>query len=100
MTSTTSVYEAAVLAQMLLKTLSKVGEDPNYIEFSKLQREVYQNCAAVMSSLNGNNGHLGLVMPAAQYTVSTNGNPYVASPNHSENYDTTIGANACRVLQS
>eukprot|EP00957_Ditylum_brightwellii_P021373 1611917-Ditylum_brightwellii.AAC.1 len=60
MTSTASAYEAAVLANMPFKTLSKVGEDPNYVEFNKLQREVYQNFAAVTSSLNGNNGHLGL----------------------------------------
>eukprot|EP00957_Ditylum_brightwellii_P000945 75817-Ditylum_brightwellii.AAC.2 len=39
MTSTASAYEAAVLAKMLFKTLSKVGEDPNYVELSKLQQE-------------------------------------------------------------
>ena len=71
MTSTVGAYEAAVLAKMLFKTHSKVGEDPNYIELSKLQREVYQNCAAVTSSMDGNNGHLGLVMPAAQYAAHT-----------------------------
>eukprot|EP00957_Ditylum_brightwellii_P119188 9092173-Ditylum_brightwellii.AAC.1 len=98
--TSTCAYEAVVLAKVPFKTLSKVGEDPNYVELSKLQRGVYQNCAAVPSSFNGNNGHLGLVMPAADYTTHNNGNPYVASPNHPRNYDTTIGANARRVLQS
>eukprot|EP00957_Ditylum_brightwellii_P167060 12718085-Ditylum_brightwellii.AAC.1 len=32
--------------------------------------------------------------------MQNNGNPYVASPNHPGNYDTTIKANARRVLQS
>eukprot|EP00957_Ditylum_brightwellii_P174746 13305083-Ditylum_brightwellii.AAC.1 len=85
---------------MPFKTLSKVGEDPNYVELSQLRQEVYQNCAAVPSSLNGNNGHLGLVMPEADYATCNNGNPYVASPNHPGNYDTTIGAKASRALQS
>eukprot|EP00957_Ditylum_brightwellii_P084924 6457756-Ditylum_brightwellii.AAC.1 len=74
MTSTASTYEATVLAKMLFKTLSKVGEDPNYVKLSKLQWKVYQNCAAVTSSLNGNNGHLGLVMPAADYATRNGGN--------------------------
>eukprot|EP00957_Ditylum_brightwellii_P108094 8246622-Ditylum_brightwellii.AAC.1 len=100
MTSTAGAYEVAVLAKMPFKTLSKVGEDLNYVELSKLRQEVYQNCAALPSSLNGNNGHLGLVMPAVDYTACNNGNPYVASPNHPGNYDTTIGTNDCRVLQS
>eukprot|EP00957_Ditylum_brightwellii_P198848 15156953-Ditylum_brightwellii.AAC.1 len=98
MMSTAGVYEAAVLTKMLFKTLSKVGESPNYVELSKLQQEVYQNCAAVPSSLDENNGHLGLVMPAADYATCNNGNSYVASPNHPGNYDTTISANASRVM--
>eukprot|EP00957_Ditylum_brightwellii_P193304 14718308-Ditylum_brightwellii.AAC.1 len=61
MTSTAGPYEAAVLAKMLFKTLSKVGEVSNYVELSKLRQEVYQNCAVVPSSLTGNNVHLGLV---------------------------------------
>eukprot|EP00957_Ditylum_brightwellii_P184661 14064001-Ditylum_brightwellii.AAC.1 len=39
-------------------------------------------------------------MPAAQYAAHNGSNPYVASPNHLGNYDTTISANAGRVLQS
>eukprot|EP00957_Ditylum_brightwellii_P160319 12204046-Ditylum_brightwellii.AAC.1 len=35
-------------------------------------------------------------MPAADYDTCNNGNPYVASPNHPGNYDTTISANAGR----
>ena len=31
-----SAYEAAALAKMPYKTLSKVNEDPNYVELSKL----------------------------------------------------------------
>eukprot|EP00957_Ditylum_brightwellii_P037105 2809013-Ditylum_brightwellii.AAC.1 len=100
MTSTAGAYEAAVLAKMPFKTLSKVGEDPDYVEVSKLRREVYQNCAAIPSLLNGNNGHLGLVMHVADYAMRNNGNLYVASPNHPWNYNTTIGANVGRVLQS
>eukprot|EP00957_Ditylum_brightwellii_P153935 11716988-Ditylum_brightwellii.AAC.1 len=85
MTSTAGTYEAAVLAIMPSKTLN---------------REVYQNCAAVPSSLNGNNGHLGLVMPVADNGMRNNGNQYVASPNHPGNHDTTIRANAGKVMQS
>eukprot|EP00957_Ditylum_brightwellii_P076578 5820170-Ditylum_brightwellii.AAC.1 len=98
--TSTCAHEAAVLTKMPFKTLSKMGEDPNYIKLSKLQREVYQNCSAVPSSLNGNNGHLGLVMPVADYTTRNNGNLYVASPNHPGNYNTMIRANARRILQS
>eukprot|EP00957_Ditylum_brightwellii_P063379 4810973-Ditylum_brightwellii.AAC.1 len=39
-------------------------------------------------------------MPAAQYAMHNGGNLYVASSNHPGNYNTTIGANAGRVLQS
>ena len=67
MSGTVSAYEAAVLAKMPYKELTKVNEDPNYVELSKLRREVYRNCAAVHSSLNGNMGHLGLSMPNAEY---------------------------------
>ena len=66
-----SVYEAPVLAKMPFKTLTKVSKDPNYVELSKLQREVYQNCAAVHSSQNGNNSHLGLVTEATKCAART-----------------------------
>ena len=64
-----SAYEMAALAKMPYKTLTKVSEDPNYVELSKLRREVYQNCAAVHSFCNGNNGHLGIAMPINKYTT-------------------------------
>eukprot|EP00957_Ditylum_brightwellii_P147619 11242108-Ditylum_brightwellii.AAC.1 len=61
---------------MPYKTLTKVNDDPNYVELSKLCREVYQNCAAVNSTLNGNIGHLRLVMPPADYTARNGGIAY------------------------
>eukprot|EP00957_Ditylum_brightwellii_P156775 11932449-Ditylum_brightwellii.AAC.1 len=67
MSGTVSAYEAAVFAKMPYKEVTKVNEDLNYMELSKLRQEVYRNCVAVHSSLNGNMGHLGLVMPNAQY---------------------------------
>eukprot|EP00957_Ditylum_brightwellii_P133318 10165196-Ditylum_brightwellii.AAC.1 len=85
---------------MPYKTLTKVSEDPNYIELSKLYQEVYQNCAAVQSALNGNNGHLGLAMPVAQYTARTGGVTYVDSPNHPGRYDATIAKNAGQIMLS
>eukprot|EP00957_Ditylum_brightwellii_P031414 2381790-Ditylum_brightwellii.AAC.1 len=78
---------------MPYKTLTKVSEDLNYIELSKLCREVYRNCAVVQSALNGNNGHLGLDMPVAQYTPRTGGVAYVDSPNHPGAYDVMIANN-------
>eukprot|EP00957_Ditylum_brightwellii_P014752 1112222-Ditylum_brightwellii.AAC.1 len=95
-----SAYEATMLAKMLFKMLTKASEDPNYIELSKLQRDVYRNCAAVHSALNDNNGHLGLAMSATNYTTRNGGATYVASPTHQGTYDDTIAANAgCAVLQ-
>eukprot|EP00957_Ditylum_brightwellii_P008991 679816-Ditylum_brightwellii.AAC.1 len=82
MSMNASTYEMAVLAKMPNKTLTKVSEDPNYVELSKLCREVYQNCAAVQSSPNGNNGHLGIAMPAANFTTRNGGVVYTATPNH------------------
>eukprot|EP00957_Ditylum_brightwellii_P197133 15019591-Ditylum_brightwellii.AAC.1 len=66
-----SAYEAAVLAKIPFKTLTKVSKDPNYVEFSKLCCEVYQNCSAVHSSQNGNNSHLGLVTEATKCAART-----------------------------
>ena len=66
MAMSANAYEMAALAKIPYKTLTKVSEDPNYVELSKLRREVYQNCAAVHSTQNGNNGHLGLVMDPAK----------------------------------
>eukprot|EP00957_Ditylum_brightwellii_P095203 7250771-Ditylum_brightwellii.AAC.1 len=64
-----STYEVAALAKMPYKTLTKVNDDPNYVELSKLHRKVYRNCAAVHSLLNGNMGHLGLVISPADYAA-------------------------------
>eukprot|EP00957_Ditylum_brightwellii_P107745 8220270-Ditylum_brightwellii.AAC.1 len=72
--------------------LAKVSKDPNYIEFSKLQREVYRNCTTVHSALNGNNGHLGLAISVTNYTIRTEGAVYVASLTHQGMYDVTIAA--------
>eukprot|EP00957_Ditylum_brightwellii_P190274 14483434-Ditylum_brightwellii.AAC.2 len=85
---------------MQFKTFSKVSNDPNYIEFSKLRREVYCNGAAMYSSLNKNYGHLGLVMAVTEYTVRNGDNPYISSLIHSRVYDTTIGINTSRVHQN
>eukprot|EP00957_Ditylum_brightwellii_P102845 7837217-Ditylum_brightwellii.AAC.1 len=79
---------------MLFKMLMKVSEDPNYIELCKLSREVYRNFAAVHSSQDGNNGHLGLALPAAQYAKQNGGESYIVSLNHPETYDRIIVANA------
>eukprot|EP00957_Ditylum_brightwellii_P081279 6182864-Ditylum_brightwellii.AAC.1 len=85
---------------MPFKTLTKVSKDPNYIELSELHQEVYQNCAAVHSTQNGNNGHLGLVMDAAKYATRTGGVAYNASPQHLGTYDSNIAANSGCVVQS
>ena len=95
-----STYEVAALAKMPYKTLTKVNDDPNYVELSKLRREVYRNCAAVHSALNGNMGHLGLVMPPADYTAQNGGIAYVASPTNPGPYDGTIANNAGSVQRS
>eukprot|EP00957_Ditylum_brightwellii_P158304 12049929-Ditylum_brightwellii.AAC.1 len=85
---------------MPYKTLIKVNDDTNYVELSKLLREVYQNCAAVHSALNGNMGHLGLVMPLADYSARNRGIAYVASPTNLRPYDGTIANNAGSVQRS
>eukprot|EP00957_Ditylum_brightwellii_P013993 1055654-Ditylum_brightwellii.AAC.1 len=77
-----SAYETVTLAKMPYKALTKVSEDQNYVELSKLRREVYRNCAAVQSSSNGNSGYLGIGMPAAKYTTRNGGVAYTATPNH------------------
>eukprot|EP00957_Ditylum_brightwellii_P124859 9518034-Ditylum_brightwellii.AAC.1 len=100
MANTVSAYEVAALAKVPYKMLTKISEDPDYVQLSKLRREVYRNCAAVPSALNENNGYLGLLMPAAQYQAKNGGNPYIASPNYPGTYNNTIAANTGRVLQS
>eukprot|EP00957_Ditylum_brightwellii_P006436 488523-Ditylum_brightwellii.AAC.1 len=95
-----STYEAAVLAKMPFKTLTKVGEDPNCVELSKIRREVYRNCAAVHSTQNGNNGHLGLVVEATKYAMRTGGVAYIVSPQHPGTYDPNIAASSGQVVQS
>eukprot|EP00957_Ditylum_brightwellii_P178558 13601336-Ditylum_brightwellii.AAC.2 len=94
MSTSVSAYKAVALAKMPHKMLTKVSKDPNYIELSKLCQEVYQNCAAVQSALNGSNGHLEIAMPVVQYTTRTGGIAYVDSPNHSGACDATIANNA------
>eukprot|EP00957_Ditylum_brightwellii_P052394 3973541-Ditylum_brightwellii.AAC.1 len=84
----------AALAKMPYKTLTKVSEDPNYVELSKLRREVYQNCAAVHSSRNSNNSHLGIAMPINKCTTRNGGVVYTATLNHPGTYDSNIAANA------
>eukprot|EP00957_Ditylum_brightwellii_P169420 12895019-Ditylum_brightwellii.AAC.1 len=85
---------------MPYKILNKVNEDPNYVKLSKLRCEVYCNCAAVHNALNGNMGHLGLVMPLAGYATRNGGITYVVSPNNPGPYDGTIASNAESVQQS
>eukprot|EP00957_Ditylum_brightwellii_P161048 12261063-Ditylum_brightwellii.AAC.1 len=85
---------------MPFKTPTKVSEDPNYIELSKLHQEVYQNYAVVHSAQNGNNRHLGLVIDAAKYATRTGGVAYIASPQHPGTYDPNIAANSGHVVQS
>eukprot|EP00957_Ditylum_brightwellii_P150037 11426479-Ditylum_brightwellii.AAC.1 len=98
MTSTASTYEVAALAKMPYKMLTKISEDLDYVQLSKLGRRVYRTCTTVPSAPNGNNGHLGLAMHVVQYQARNGGNPYVASPNHTGTYDITIAANGRRVL--
>eukprot|EP00957_Ditylum_brightwellii_P116988 8923588-Ditylum_brightwellii.AAC.1 len=74
-------------------TLTKVNDNPNYVELGKLRHEVYRNCAAMHSVLNGNMGHLRLVMLSADYTARNGGIAYVASPNNLGPYDGTIANN-------
>eukprot|EP00957_Ditylum_brightwellii_P211483 15366218-Ditylum_brightwellii.AAC.1 len=100
MSMNASTYEIAELAKMTYKTLTKVSKDPNYVELSKLHREVYQNCATVQSSRNGNNGCLGIATSAAKYTTRNGGIVYTATPNHPGTYDSNITGNAGRVQQS
>eukprot|EP00957_Ditylum_brightwellii_P173308 13194078-Ditylum_brightwellii.AAC.1 len=45
-------------------------------------------------------GHLGLVMPPAEYAARNKGNAYAASPNNPKPYDGTIANNAGSVQQS
>eukprot|EP00957_Ditylum_brightwellii_P009915 748227-Ditylum_brightwellii.AAC.1 len=100
MSTNASAYKATTLAEVPYKMLTEVSEDLNYIELSKLCQEVYQNCAAVQSALNGNNGHLGLAMPIVQYTARTGGVAYVDSPSSPGAYDATIANNAGQVMLS
>eukprot|EP00957_Ditylum_brightwellii_P170080 12946314-Ditylum_brightwellii.AAC.2 len=95
-----SAHETAALAKMPYKTLTKVSEDPNYIELSKLHKEVYQNRAAVHSSCNKNNGHLGIAMLIGKYTTRNGGVVYTAATNHLGAYDSNIAINAGQVQQS
>eukprot|EP00957_Ditylum_brightwellii_P128973 9838854-Ditylum_brightwellii.AAC.1 len=45
-------------------------------------------------------GHLGLIMPPADYTARNGGIAYVASPNNPGLYDGTIANNAGSVQRS
>eukprot|EP00957_Ditylum_brightwellii_P068916 5231202-Ditylum_brightwellii.AAC.1 len=85
---------------MPFDTLTKVRKDPNYIELSKLRHEVYQKCAAVYSTQNGYNGHLGLVIDPAKYVTRTTGITYAASSKHPGTYDANIVASSGSVVQS
>eukprot|EP00957_Ditylum_brightwellii_P069661 5290331-Ditylum_brightwellii.AAC.1 len=100
MSMNASAYEIAALAKMPYKALTKLSEDPNYVELSKLHRGVYRNCAAAQSLQNGNNGHLGILIPAAKYTTRNGGVAYTATPNHPGTYDSNIAANAGCLQQS
>eukprot|EP00957_Ditylum_brightwellii_P054434 4124232-Ditylum_brightwellii.AAC.1 len=52
------------------------------------------------SALNGNMGHLKLVMPPAEYATRNGGNAYAASPKNPGPYDSTIANNAGSVQRS
>ena len=91
--------EGAVMAKMPHKKLFKCSDETNFIELNKVRYQVYQNLAAIPSSLNGGNGHLGDGMHDAQYVART-GTAYLAIDVDPGPYDATILGNPGRVTQS
>ena len=64
--------ESAVMVCMPNTVLTKVRGDGDYVQFSKLRREVYQNLSAVSMTYGApNDGHLDLVMTDVKYLVRT-----------------------------
>ena len=54
-------------------TVLPPGTVPDAAYLRTIQRELYANCSAVPSALGGgNHGHLGLIMPAAEYANLSN----------------------------
>ena len=50
--------------------LTRIHGEPTYITLKKLKEELCANAAAVTSDLGGGaNGHLGLVLPPAEYAT-------------------------------
>eukprot|EP00957_Ditylum_brightwellii_P085615 6513087-Ditylum_brightwellii.AAC.1 len=85
--------EQDVLAKFPRKKLSKCNEDTNYVELSKVQKDVYKSLSVIPSQLNGNHGHLGLAMENATYVACT-GAAFVEITANLGAYDTTIGPTA------
>ena len=62
--------------------LTKIEGLPTPITLTKLRSEIYDNAMSVPSTAGGGiYGHLGIVMPAAEYNALPNAVAYV-SPNH------------------
>lgn len=61
--------------------LTKIDDETNAATIKQLEREVYANLRAIPSTLGGgDNGYLGLAMPAGAYTIRA-GVPF-NDPNH------------------
>jgi hypothetical protein len=61
--------------------LTKIDDEPDAATIKQLKREVYANLRAIPSTLGGgDNGYLGLAMPAGAYTIRA-GVPFT-EPNH------------------
>jgi hypothetical protein len=64
--------------------LTKIDDEPDASTIKQLKREVYANLRAIPSTLGGgDNGYLGLAMPAGAYTIRA-GVPFT-DPNHPGN---------------
>eukprot|EP00957_Ditylum_brightwellii_P055892 4234865-Ditylum_brightwellii.AAC.1 len=81
--------EQDALEKFPRKKLSKCNEDANYVELSKVQKEVYKNMSVIPSQLNGNCGHLGLAIESATYAAHT-GAVFVEVVVNLSVYDTPI----------
>ena len=56
-----------------------IQERPNTSTLLIMNRELNANAEAFPTIDNAPNGHLGIIMPVAEYTAINNGAPYVAS---------------------
>ena len=91
--------ESAIMARMPNTVLTKIRGDGDYMQFTKLQKEVYQNLSAVSMTYGATgNGDLSQGMTDAKYFVRT-GAHYVV-PLDPGIYNVTIGVTVSHVIRS